>query len=914
MSASNAKKKRPAPTQQVISTAQTNVINSLLDCYDFVATNEYSEKTIGIAAFLTRKSVGDINFSDIIDDSEKRSRPGTQTNFIAMLEDKRVSLPEIDASVEKCLMLTRLINLIKDDEPAFAKLISDIRLDMQFKMVDDYIASSNSCDFRRREHEFNIRKTTQEVRRLFYQNDAEANNPKNLIYLQNRTTEHLKSLMNRSASDSKARQSLQNEFESIFRSSFMIVAHPHSGVNPVTIYERKGPGAYTAKISVTIVSLLYDFMQQYPNLIELFDIEPSLCPSSNYYRLEEPRSLSWKPYQLVIGASGRSHTFLCAELSSITIEQASKTDTRVRFAQLIHSFKFAIKLQLNLADSKMSPIFQIPLESLVFGIGAHNSQIPQLLTRVILEDIKRFSRIQPASIETIQYFIRRYFIHRTGVFPSDCVNVYLEQELTKAKNHRSNYKSIEDIYLDFLVNFVHQVEFMAKHPLLAMFHADHLFLGICNSERAAEAIVQSSVSGSPVIALRFNSIRIDYNTIASSTTTRAIKFPPCAVRVDIYNDRTKKLQNRTFDSTVLSSDISKFVGSANAENARAIRVLSNFDDKTNGKHYITFGAFSKYYHERLTQILKDDTKYKPVTDLVENANVGNTDEDVQENDSRDPYSLSLFSPNSIQSWSPISPSVFDVESSRGSSSMHEYESLPFEDSNNVSSPQQNVLPSHNQQQPLYVNGNNQEEIIRQLLSRPEIAEQVMRQYGVYNGSTPIASPQQMSHSPLPQQTSHSPLPQQVLHSPLPQQALHSPIPFQTQPLLSPQQTSNQPPLQGTFQPVHRQKQTQMPFHQLTTQSQPQQRQTSSSVIHYYPNDSNQSSSIQKTEQFPFTTTESLQSMTQQYLPQIEILNLSDGITNQSTTDMIQSQMPDAEIQELVSDPAFQQILAELKKT
>ncbi|CAF4440779.1 unnamed protein product, partial [Adineta steineri] len=108
-------------------------------------------------------------------------------------------------------------------------------------------------------------------------------------------------------------------------------------------------------------------------------------------------------------------------------------DTRVRFAQLIHSFKFAIKLQLNLADSKMTPIFQIPLESLVFGIGAHNSQIPQLLTRVILEDIKRFSRVQPAGIEIIQHYIRRYFIHRTGVFPSDCVNVYLEQELTKAK-------------------------------------------------------------------------------------------------------------------------------------------------------------------------------------------------------------------------------------------------------------------------------------------------------------------------------------------------------------------------------------------------------------------------------------------------------------------------------------------------
>jgi hypothetical protein len=41
-----------------------------------LAPNEYTENTIGIQAFLLRKSVGDINFSDIIDDSEKPNRQG----------------------------------------------------------------------------------------------------------------------------------------------------------------------------------------------------------------------------------------------------------------------------------------------------------------------------------------------------------------------------------------------------------------------------------------------------------------------------------------------------------------------------------------------------------------------------------------------------------------------------------------------------------------------------------------------------------------------------------------------------------------------------------------------------------------------------------------------------------------------
>lgn len=69
-----------------------------------------------------------------------------------------------------------------------------------------------------------------------------------------------------------------------------------------------------------------------------------------------------------------------------------------------------------------------------------------------------------------------------------------------------------------------------------------LFLGICNSERAAEAIVQSPISGSPVIALRFNSIRIDYSSNSgSSVTFRTVKLPQCAVRVDIYNGIDRRI-------------------------------------------------------------------------------------------------------------------------------------------------------------------------------------------------------------------------------------------------------------------------------------------------------------------------------------------------------------------------------------
>ena len=50
-------------------------------------------------------------------------------------------------------------------------------------------------------------------------------------------------------------------------------------------------------------------------------------------------------------------------------------------------------LQLNLANTTLMPAYQFPLESMPFSIGAHNNQIPQLLTRVMLDDIQRFSKV-----------------------------------------------------------------------------------------------------------------------------------------------------------------------------------------------------------------------------------------------------------------------------------------------------------------------------------------------------------------------------------------------------------------------------------------------------------------------------------------------------------------------------------------
>lgn len=83
-------------------------------------------------------------------------------------------------------------------------------------------------------------------------------------------------------------------------------------------------------------------------------LEPSLYPTSDQYRLEDPQSLSWKTVHLQPTPDTRTRVFKYADLTNITIGQTSKTDTRVRFAQALHSFRFAIKLRVNDGDLKIS--------------------------------------------------------------------------------------------------------------------------------------------------------------------------------------------------------------------------------------------------------------------------------------------------------------------------------------------------------------------------------------------------------------------------------------------------------------------------------------------------------------------------------------------------------------------------------
>ena len=118
-------------------------------------------------------------------------------------------------------------------------------------------------------------------------------------------------------------------------------------------------------------------------------------------------------------------------------------------------------------------------------------------------------------------------------------------------------------------------------------------------------------NSSSIFALRFNSITMDYKNIAGKPVSgRPINLKSCAVRLDIcknlpfkssyvskfcYLDKKDTVYYRTFNSSMLSSDISRFVSDARSDNRRYVCVLYGFKNNVNERIYKSCAEFCKYY-------------------------------------------------------------------------------------------------------------------------------------------------------------------------------------------------------------------------------------------------------------------------------------------------------------------------------
>ncbi|CAF3753177.1 unnamed protein product, partial [Rotaria sordida] len=343
---------------------------------------------------------------------------------------------------------------------------------------------------------------------------------------------------------------------------------------------------------------------------------------------------------------------------------------------------------------------------------------------------------------------------------------------------------------DFLVPFVNQVEFMAKHPIIAMFYADGLCLGICDSERAAEIMRKSTDINSPIVGIRFNSIKVDYKPMAASSTTtttttsKTVKLPSCAIRVDIYNNHTKQLQNRTFDSSILAIDIRKFVTTAHTQNGSYIRVLSNLNDLENATNYKSFKDFDKYYHERLSKIFQINECYKPITNILDNIEDEDNDHDNHQAIKSPNLDLSEMFPENLHSVQPPSTATTcNNEYCSNVTTIYDDISKVNFQSNTNKTQVQNILSTSSQQSFQYINN---QDMIEYVLSQPEMIQELLHRLGVLQISSTTQQEQGYQNPHLQQQQLSIPFQIQSSYQQQQQQTLQMQYQSQQQQLYSQQ--------------------------------------------------------------------------------------------------------------------------------
>jgi hypothetical protein len=234
-------------------------------------------------------------------------------------------------------------------------------------------------------------------------------------------------------------------------------------------------------------------------------------------------------------------------------------------------------------------------------------------------------------------------------------------------------------------------------------------------------------------------------------------------------------------------------------------------------------------------------------------------------------------------------------------------SIPYDSSNHtVTSPQNVLSPSdrsqkqQQQQQPPppqqipYVN--NQDALLKYVLSQPNMVEQVVRQFsnGIVNISAPTEPSQQILQKPqvqyhVQQVPYHQQIPMQI-----PQQGQSPQLPHQQtslQTIYHQPQTQLYQSLPMQFQTSVPQQQSYFPQNQQQVLFQQQQRPTLPSVIHYLPNNTNQPTSFtQQPQQFsPVFQTNGNDNIPQQVLEKMHGWNITDENSNQTTTNSIQPQ-------------------------
>ncbi|CAF4445397.1 unnamed protein product [Rotaria sp. Silwood2] len=549
-------------------------IPDLWTSHIFLAPNEYSSATIGIHSCLVRFYENE-HFSKFFCHGIKM---GVQTNdFICQLDNDEKNLNDkTQIDIERCIMIARLREYLQKNSEVFQNILNKIQGHLYEYMCENQAIPIPKTDvelIQQCDQQNQSARTLDQIyrmRRFQYHNNDNVRQSINIINLQNWIRSHCELFPNINPQLSIVPQ-LNIYLQTFLNNSFFIIQHP---IPSIVTHSPLNKPLVTAKIYCRLLCLL----DKENSAITIDDITPYVRRMTTSNSMEEPPivyeqlKMNWKTYTIVTALNNRK-SFYCADLSEIILRQTStvsedqkSSKLQIHFSPHIYFMEFHINVTIRFNNGLLPYHHCVIVKSAPFGLITNTSQTADLFAKVFIQDLKSWksliTQLQPIAtildnstsstmttdltMDEIVNSIQRYFIHKTGIYPKDWVIPYIEKILKVACYNQGSL--IETRGHDLLVKILAQIDFMAEHPVLSLFHDDGLFLSICDSDEVNQFLLKEREHHkASICAIRFGAL------------SRLTNVKDIGVRVDLLEGSSTNIQHLTFDSLKLPFALGVFI-------------------------------------------------------------------------------------------------------------------------------------------------------------------------------------------------------------------------------------------------------------------------------------------------------------------------------------------------------------------
>ncbi|CAF4972178.1 unnamed protein product, partial [Rotaria sp. Silwood1] len=612
-----------------LPTRAPTLIDDLWTSHNFLEPNEYSSATIGIYSCLVR-SYENEHFGKFF--CQRVNKDAQTKDFIAQLDDDEKTLTnKTQVDIERCIMIARLREYLEKNNDVFQNILNQIKKHLHEGMCEnssmpvpqsenDFICQSNQIN-----KSAHVLDKIYRMRRFQYYNDDNIRQSINIINLQNWIRSHFQTFNNINPQISIGSQ-INKYLETLLNNSFFIIQHPTPSIVTHSPLKRQ---LVTAKIYCRLVSLL----DKENSAITIDDITPYVCRITTSNPIEEPPTIfeqlpmTWKPYAIVTASQNRKN-FYFADLSEIILRQTpivseNQNPTKggqTHYSPHVYYIQFQINVTVQFTNGLTPYQHCVIVKSAPFGLVTNTSQTADLFAKVFIQDFKSWkslsTQIQPIvassdnstslpsttelNMDDVVNSIQRYFIHKTGIYPKDWVMPYIDKILRATCHNQNTF--VETSAHDLLVKILAQIDYMAEHPILSLFHDDGLFLGICDSDEVNQILLQEREHyKTSICAIRFGAL------------SRLINIKDIGIRIDLLEDSSTNVQHYTFDSTKLPFALGVFIIKILLNEATQYStILTILNRNTQNVVAITSKLLELYDSEKLREFCPHKERYPSI--------------------------------------------------------------------------------------------------------------------------------------------------------------------------------------------------------------------------------------------------------------------------------------------------------------